>query len=226
MRARARPLSEVLYEAAWMKDLPNAARQLVLSDAHDRWFAKGESVATTGEPAHAWIGVAEGLLKVSSVQASGKVVMFTGIPEGSWMGEGSLVRRGLFKFDVTAMRPSRVIFLPGATFRRLLDESIEFNHIIIAHLNERLSQYIAMKESERSTDPVTRLARAIGMLYNPVLYPNMSAVLTLSQSELGELVGLSRQSVSVAHKALVEKGFIGSKYGGLVVRDLNALVSY
>ena len=35
--------------------------------------------ARTGEPAHAWSGVAEGLLKVASVQRSGKVVMFTGI---------------------------------------------------------------------------------------------------------------------------------------------------
>lgn len=223
---KTQPLKTLLQEVAWMQELPAPARQLILADARDCWFDEGESVARIGEPAHAWIGVADGLLKVSAVQRSGKIVMFTGIPKGSWMGEGSLVRRGLFKFDVIAMRPSRVIFLPGATFRRLLDESVEFNHVIISHLNERLAQLMAMLEIDRSSAPVTRLARTIGTLYNPVLYPNLGAVLDLSQRELGELVGLSRQSVSAACKALADEGLIASKYGGIVVRDLSALVHY
>ena len=221
-----KPLKEVLAASDWMRELPDPARELVLSDAHETRYGQGDHVVRTGDPAHSWIGVAEGLLKVSLVHRTGKVVMFTDIPEGSWMGEGSLVRRGPFRFDVIAVRDSRVIFLPGATFRRLLNESIEFNHIIISHLNERLAQYIAMMEIDRMADPVARVARAISTLYNPVLYPQMTTLLELSQSELGEMIGMSRQSIGAACKTLQNEGLIAVEYGRLRIRNLIALASY
>ncbi|MDR6860388.1 CRP-like cAMP-binding protein [Variovorax guangxiensis] len=140
------------------------------------------------------MGVAEGLLKISAVYRTGKVVMFTAIPAGSWVGEGSVIKRELRRYDVIVMRPRRAIFLPGSTFRWLMDTSPEFNHILIEHLNERLAQCIAMVEIDRLTDPVARVARAIGTLYNPVLYPELSPLLTMSHTELGELIGMSRQS--------------------------------
>jgi CRP-like cAMP-binding protein len=221
-----KPLKDVVAEFDWMRELPASARDLVLSNAYETHYTHGDHVFRTGDPAHSWIGVAEGLLKVSLVHRTGKIVMFTAIPVGSWMGEGSVVRRGVFRFDVIAMRDSRVVYLPGATFRRLLDESIEFNHIIISHLNERLAQYIAMMEIDRMTDPVARCARAISTLYNPVLYPQMAALLELSQSELGEMIGMSRQSIAAACKTLQNEGLIAAEYGRLTIRNLSALASY
>lgn len=86
--------------------------------------------------------------------------MFTGIPDGGWIGEGAAIRRELRKYDIVAVRHSRGIHIPSPTFRWLLDDtSIEFNHFIVAHLNERLGQYIGMVETDRLTDPVARLAR-------------------------------------------------------------------
>jgi DNA-binding GntR family transcriptional regulator len=70
------------------------------------------------------------------------------------------------------------------------------------------------------------VARAIGTLYNPVLYPNMSPLLSLSQTELGELIGLSRQSIGAALKQLQGEGLLSMGYGGIVIRDLHALAAY
>ena len=226
MKGSAKPLREILEETQWLQQLPAGAKQRVYADAYEVFFNAGDVVVRQGDPARAWLGVAEGLLKVSTVHRSGKVVMFTGIPEGSWIGEGAVIKRELLRYDIFAMRPSRVVHLAGATFRWLLDTSIEFNHIVIARLNERLSQYIAMVDIDRLTDPVARVARAIGTMYNPVLHPHMGPLLTLSQTELGELIGLTRQSISAALKQLASEGLVSTEYGGVVVRKLSSLINY
>ena len=213
-------------EHGWFKALPKSARERVLADIYERHFNGDDTVARRGDLADAWLGVAEGLLKISAAHRSGKVVMHTGIPEGSWVGEGAVIKRELRKYDVIAVRSSRVLFVPGSTFRWLLDTSTEFCHLIIASLNERLGQYITMVEIDRLTDPVARVARSIGTLYNPILYPHMSALLHLSQSELGELIGFSRQRVNVALKRLEAEGLISTQYGGVLVENLPALIAY
>lgn len=225
-KGSARPLRDVLEETHWLQELPADAKERVYADAYEVFFNAGDAVVRKGDPATAWLGVAEGLLKVSTVHRSGKVVMFTGIPEGSWIGEGAVIKRELRRYDIFAMRPSRLVHLPGATLRWLLDTSIEFNHIVISRLNERLSQYIAMVEIDRLTDPAARVARAIGIMYNPVLHPRMGFVLTLSQTEMGELIGMSRQSISAALKQLESEGLVSTEYGGVMVKKLSSLVNY
>lgn len=223
---QAEPLDQVLRRVSWLQNLPERARERVSADAYEVEYAAGEAVVRRGEPANSWIGVAEGLLKVSAVYRSGKVVMFTGIPDGGWIGEGALIKRELRKYDILAMRDSRVVHIPGPTFRWLLDTSIDFNHFIIAHLNERLGQYIRMVETDRLTDPVARLARSIASLFNPVLYPGRHALLTVSQAELGELAGLSRQTTNASIRKLAADGLLDVEYGGVLVKNLAALTSY
>lgn len=54
----------------------------------------------------------------------------------------------------------------------------------------------------------------------------MGPLLTLSQTELGELVGMSRQSVNAALKQLESDGLVSIEYGGVVVRKLSSLIDY
>lgn len=170
-KGSAKSLREILEETHWLRELPGGAKERVYQDAYEVSFRSGEVVVRKGEPAKARVGVAEGLLKVSTVHRSGMVVMFSAPPEGSWGGEGTVFKRELFRYDMFAMRPSRVIHLPSATFRWLLDTSIEFNHIIIGRLNARLSNFMAMMEIDRLADRVTRVAQTIGIMHNPVLHP-------------------------------------------------------
>lgn len=211
---------------SWARALPFPIRERVEADAYEQSYDIDTVVAHKGELANTWIGVADGLLKISAVYRSGKVVMFTGIPQGSWVGEGSVIKREPRRYDIIAMRRTRVIHIPGATFRWLLDTSFEFNHFIIAHLNERLAQYIGMVEIDRLSDPVARLARAIASLFNPVLYPQMDRLLPISQAELGELTGLSRQTTNNSVKRLQQEGLLSAEYGGVLVKDLIALSAY
>jgi CRP/FNR family cyclic AMP-dependent transcriptional regulator len=223
MKRSIKPLGDVLTESVWMRSLPASIRERVVADAYETSHDDKELVGRKGEHVHSWIGVAEGFLKITGNYRSGKVVMFSGIPMGAWVGEGSVIKRELRHYDIVAMGRTRVVHIPRATFHWLLDSSFEFNHFIIDHLNERLAQFMAMVETDRLTDPVAKISRAISGLFNPVIYPGVGPLLKVSQAELGELAGLSRQTVNAAIKQLEKSGVVRVEYGGLLVTDLAAL---
>ncbi len=54
----------------------------------------------------------------------------------------------------------------------------------------------------------------------------MGSALLVSQQELGELAGLSRQRTNAAIKDLEEANLVRASYGSLLVKDLQALRSF
>lgn len=209
-----------------MRILPEPVRERILAEAHEELHAERSIVAHKGEPAASWIGVADGLLMASSGFANGKTLIFSGIPVGSWIGEGSVLKRELRHYDIVAVQASRTVHIPRATFHWLLDTSLDFNRFILEHLNERLGQFMARVETDRIDDPVLKLARALVSLFNPVLYPGMGPTLPISQGQLGELAGLSRQRTNMAIKSLQNDGLVRANYGQLQIVDVQALHSF
>ena len=84
----------------------------------------------------------EGLLKASSGFSNGKTLIYSGIPAGSWVGEGLVLKRELRHYDIVAVQPSRTVHIPRTTFHWLLDTSVKFDRFVLDHLNERLGQQI------------------------------------------------------------------------------------
>ena len=150
---------------------------------------------------------------------------FTGLSPGGWFGEGTALKREAYRYNVQALRKSRVAGLPVDTFHWLLDHSIGFNRFVMNQLNERLGQFIAAREIDRMTNPDQRVARSLAALFNPVLYPGVGEVLRITQQELAYLVGLSRQRVNESLRTLEAQAVIRVEYGGLRVLDLAALRS-
>lgn len=215
-----------LFWVKWMLDLSDSERERVVRAAYATTHKAGETVVHRGSKPDSWIGVIDGLLKISSIYPSGKVVMFTGIPSQSWVAEGTLIKRENFKYDVIAVRKTFVLHIPIETFQWLLDNSLSFNQFMVRHLNERLGQNIALVEASRLPDPTARLARCVASLFNPVLYPGTQHHLPISQAELGELVGLSRQSTNNALKRLADENLVETQYGAIIVKDPASLASY
>lgn len=185
----------------------------------------GDYVCRVGKPVTYWFGVVEGLLKMSADNAQGMTMTFTGVPPGGWFGEGTVLKREPYRYNIQALRKSVVAGLPIDSFHWLLDHSIGFNRFVMNQLNERLGQFIAAREIDRMNNPDMRVARSLAALFNPVLYPGVGEVLRITQQEMAYLVGLSRQRVNEALRALEAQGTIRVEYGGLRVLDIAALRS-
>jgi CRP/FNR family cyclic AMP-dependent transcriptional regulator len=221
-RARGVHASE-FGDIPWLQALLPDECARVLADMKVAEVEVGELLCRVGRPATFWFGVIEGLLKMSNDSPSGVPITFTGVPPGGWFGEGTMLKREVYRYNIQALRKSRVAGLPVDTFHWLLDRSIPFNRFITHQLNERLGQFIGAREIDRLNDPDSRVARSLATLFHPVLYPGVGELLRITQQELGYLVGLSRQRVNQALHNLQDEGLIRIEYGGLRVLSLNGL---
>ena len=212
-----------LQRVPWWPLLDAVEGERVAAEIQVAEAEAGELLCRIGRPATLWLGVVDGLLKMSNDSAVGATITFTGVPSGAWFGEGTLLKRESYRYNIEALRKSLVAGLPIATFDWLLERSIPFNRYLMNQLNERLGQFIAAREIDRLTDADSRVARSLGALFHPVLYPGVGDLLRITQQELGYLVGLSRQRVNEALRTLQSRGLIRIEYGGVRVLDLAGL---
>lgn len=220
---RRHPTPEELRNIPWLnlllpQERHEAVSVLKVGDAH-----AGDYVCRVGRRVTYWFGVVEGLLKMSSDSVDGQTMTFTGVPPGGWFGEGTALKREVYRYNMQALRRSVVAGLPVDTFHWLLDHSIGFNRFVMNQLNERLGQFIAAREIDRMNNPDIRVARSLAALFNPSLYPAVGETLRITQQEMAYLVGLSRQRVNEALKSLEAREAIRIEYGGLRVLNLEML---
>ncbi|HZY15603.1 MAG TPA: Crp/Fnr family transcriptional regulator [Ramlibacter sp.] len=220
---RREPTASELAGIPWLSLLQPDERAVAVSHIKVGDALAGDYVCRFGRPVTYWFGVIEGLLKMSNENEQGHTITFTGLPPGGWFGEGTVLKRESYRYNMQALRRSVVAGLPAETFHWLLDHSIGFNRFVMNQLNERLAQFIAAREIDRMGNPDLRVARSLAALFNPVLFPGVGQMLRITQQELAYLVGLSRQRVNEALASLQGQGIIRVEYGGVRILDLQAL---
>ncbi|HMG24056.1 MAG TPA: Crp/Fnr family transcriptional regulator, partial [Kofleriaceae bacterium] len=178
------------------------------------------------EPVDHWIGVIEGFATITMANAAGKLLNAMVVPAMGWFGEGSMLKDEPRRYDAVAVRDSLIAYMPRSTFRWLVDNNIGFVRFLLVQLNERLGQFIGTVESDRLLGPDERVAHCLASMFNPILYPGMPSVLQISQEEIGNLVGLSRQRVNRALKTLEDAGLLQIDYGGIRVKDVAGLFRF
>ena len=181
---RRSPSAAELASIPWLRVLSAdekawASSHIVVGDA-----LMGDRVCRIGKAPTYWFGVVQGLLKMSADNAQGDSFTYAGLSAGGWFGEGTVIKREPYRYNVQALRPSVVAGLPIDSFHRLLEQSIGFNRFVMNQLNERLGQFIAAREIDRMTNPDIRVARSLAALFNPVLFPGVGEVLQITQQEL------------------------------------------
>ncbi|MBV8033214.1 MAG: Crp/Fnr family transcriptional regulator, partial [Betaproteobacteria bacterium] len=165
----------------------------------------------------------DGLAKMTIALSDGATTSFVAVGSGSWFGEGSVIKGGPRQYDVVLLRESEVAFMPRATFMWLLERNVAFNRFVIDQLNERLLQFIGLAQRDRLLDPTARVALTLASLFNPQLSPGIRSSLVISQEEIAELAGLSRQRTNEALKDLGERNLLRTERVGITILDLEGL---
>lgn len=212
--------------AVWSRDLTEREIEVARAGIVERSFKANEFICMHGDQFEYWIGVVTGLVRVGNVSRDGKAFSFTGVTAGAWFGEGTVLKNEARRYDVVALRDTRLALMDRATFFRLLENSVGFNRFLIGLLNERLGQFMGLLEHGRTLDAKARLARSIASLFNPILYPDHSRHLDITQEELGAISGISRQNANQCLKTLEQEGLLRVEYGGVTVVDLERLRGY
>jgi CRP/FNR family transcriptional regulator, cyclic AMP receptor protein len=223
LQARARPAeADELASIDWLHVLAPAERDRVGRALRVLDVEPGERICRHGRSPTWWFGVLDGLLKMNNDRESGHSITHMGVAPGAWFGEGTLLKREPYRYNIDALRRSRVAGLPIDEFHALLDVSLPFTRLIMNQLNERLGVFIALREIDRS-DPDQRVAATLAQLVHPVVRSARGGLVKITQQELGDLAGLSRQRVNLALQNLQDKGCLRIEYGGVRVLDMAGL---
>jgi CRP-like cAMP-binding protein len=218
--------SDLVRAAIWAAELVGDEIERASRGISEKTFAKGSYVCHRGDRLDYWTGVATGLVKISAISRDGKAMTFAGVGPGGWFGEGSVLKDEPRKYDLVAIRDTRLAMLNKATFFWLYENSAAFNRFLVRQLNERLGQFIATTEYDRILDPKARVARNLSWFFNPVLYPDMRDHIEITQDELALLAGVSRQVVNRSLRALEEEGLLRVEHGRINVFGVERLANY
>jgi len=216
----------MLDESDWWPGLDADQQQRVHAAIVVRDIDAGGIFSARGGLVAGWLGVVDGLVKIPIDAPDGRSMTLAGVPAGGWFGEGSVLKDEPRRYDVIALRDSRIAVMPRQTFHWLIDNSPGFSRFLLVQLNERLGHFIAAIEHQRLLGPEGRVARCLAQLFNPQLYPSTRSRLRISQSELGLLTGLSRQRVNQALGRLEELRLLETSYGGVTVVSVEGLDAF
>ncbi|WP_332685420.1 Crp/Fnr family transcriptional regulator [Bosea sp. (in: a-proteobacteria)] len=217
---------ELRQIASWSLDLTPEEFEEARRGISTRVYGKGAYVCHVGDRLESWTGVADGLLKMSTTSKTGKSATLAGMRSGAWFGEGTVIKGEARRYDLVALRETRVALMRRQTFFWLFEHSAAFNRFLVHQFNERLAQFIGLAEYDRMLDSTGRLARNLAWLFNPILYPGRDRTLAISQEELGLLAGISRQMANQGLAKLADLGLVEIGHGSVTILDLERLARY
>lgn len=209
----------------WAHTLSDEEGSALLPQLRFAELTAGQPIWHRGDLAEHWVGMGRGSMKLCTTSASGKPVTFMG-QAFSWVGEIELIRDIPRLCDAVALSDAVVIKMPKAAFFHLLDTNPAFNRFVLTLLSERLTQSMALTLSDRTLDPVAKVAQSLASLFSPSAFPPRSLELQVSQAELAIYCNMSRPRLNAALKQLEAEGLLTLGYQVVTLTRLDALRSY
>ncbi len=210
-------------DALWFCTTTVDERLRLTADTETFKVAAGEPVFREGDSAEWWFGTLRGFVALSLDCGERRSRTLAGAPPGAWFGEGALLSGGRSRHGARAICDSYIAKIPAATFHWLLDRSVTFNRFVLHQLNEQMVQFTESLAIEGVVGAEARVARMLGNLFTPTLFPQGEFNLRITQRELAEFCGLSRQRFNKALVRLEDRGWISIEYGGVRILDLRSL---
>ena len=219
----------LINSGRWFSTLSPTIRHDILRCAYVKRFEHQEPIATRGDEPMAWGACAKGAVQVCSTTASGKQVTLTYVEAGIWFGDVAIFDNVRRTHDCNAHGPTTMLYVAQPDLSRLLSQHTELYHAFL-HLQarrgrqmyEQLEDLHCLPLKARLAKQLLNLARSHGV--NKVqLAGEVKIGLQLTQSDIAELLGASRQRVNQELKALEREGTIYLERLSIVIRNPRAL---
>ena len=189
-----------------------------------RSFKPGTVIIRQGDPGDTlWIMLA-GLARVSMVAANGREIVLDYAEPGAVLGEIAFLDGGERTASVEAIEPVEALGLTRAAFAEIVGKHQGLAMRLLQAMARRLRQNNTVIEADRAYTTGPRLARFLLRLMMGGEGEEARLKLALSQSELGNFAGMSREQINRQLSAWAEGGIVALKGGRVAVLDREALV--
>ena len=194
-------------------------RQMLESQASDIRLSQGEVLFEQGDTGDALYAIIEGALEFSILSIAGRKLTLDLMRPGAGFGEIALFDPGARTATVTASEPSRIRRLRNRDVLAQIQQHPELAGDLLRLAGQRMRWMNAQLNEQVFLPMPVRLARKL--LY---LTPDSGdGRLGLSQSELAEFVGATREAVSKTLSNWKRSGIIEINRGALQILDRTAL---
>jgi CRP-like cAMP-binding protein len=185
-------------------------------------FDSSAPIYRIGDPPDGLWVVLDGEVRLASYSPMGAEVVGLILRPGRWFGELSVLDGGPRPHDAIALRRSRVAITPMSAIEGLTQEDPELWRDIAVLTCRHHRRALARIERNVFQTAKARLAALLGATVDKDHPENP---IRISQAELANTVGVSRQRVNRLLGELRAEGAIRTDYGRVVVLDRNRLAS-
>jgi CRP/FNR family cyclic AMP-dependent transcriptional regulator len=187
---------------------------------------KKHALFRKGDEGTALYIIRKGKVKIVLPSKVGEEVILTIFSEGDFLGEMSLLDEKPRSADAVAMEESEVYVLNRTDFLSFLQENENAIKCILSCLSERLRKTDDLLEDASFLSVSARLAKKLVELGREFGVKEKDVVrigLRLTQQDMADLVGTTRESINKELRVLREKGLVSMESGYIRLLDLERL---
>lgn len=200
--------------------LDEDVRERLRKDAPLRKFADGQLIQQRGDDADGFWLIESGSVAVGQFLPDGEFRGVALLGPGDSYGELALFSGRPRVVDAVARNVTEARFVRGAAFEAALAENPAAMRQLLGAISRQLQELLDIVAGIRRGTAASRIA---GMLVNLAGGVEGPIMLSVTQQELAELLGLTRATVNSALGDLERGGLIKRGYGKLTVLDPAAL---
>jgi CRP-like cAMP-binding protein len=204
--------------------MPTATVQRLASHARQSHYPTGLRIFSKGDQGLGLLAVITGVVKISVVSDDGREIVLNLIGPNEIFGEIALLDGGPRTADATALNECELLILDRRDVLPILMEEpticIKLLEVIsrrLRHTSEQVEDLSFGELSVRLAKALLRLAELQGTLSTPK--PRVA----ITQKELGQTVGLSRERTNWYLRAWERAGHISIEKGGCLINDVGQL---
>lgn len=204
---------------------PNAAAALISTLTEQR-VGKGEILFHEGEPGDHLYVILEGKVKLGRASTDGRESLMAVLGPGEMFGELSLFDPGLRTSTATALTEARVYRLGNAQLMPWLAGRPEVAAALLQALARRLRRTNEAMADLVFSDVPGRVAKALmdlGEKFGTMTTNGLQVTHDMTQEELAQLVGASRETVNKALADFAQRGWIQLESRQVLILDVERL---
>ncbi|MCB8837535.1 Crp/Fnr family transcriptional regulator [Aurantimonas sp. VKM B-3413] len=200
-------------------------RRELASYAFTRRYQAGDPIFQMGSPGQSMMAIVVGTVRISVITHKAREIVLTDLNPGEVFGEMALIDGGERSAAATALTNCTLLVLERRDVFALLERHPKSALKLLELLCHRLR-----RSDERMTELAfleipARLAKALlRAIESPGCHVGkQGAKLAMSQTELANIIGSSRENVNRCLKAWQRRGLVDLRNGWLIVPDKAAL---